>query len=62
MHIQSLSVSRTQANLARANATNERRLSWLLVAVLAVATGSVLATTSALSQHHARELAALTRP
>jgi len=58
----SLSVRSSLAHAARLQASNERRLSLALAALLGIATLSVLATTSALSQHHARELAALTRP
>ncbi len=47
---------------ARHHASRERRLALWLVAIIGAATLSVLATTSTLSQHHAREVAALTRP
>jgi hypothetical protein len=62
MHTTSLSVRWTLAQVSRANASQERRLTLALVALLGIATISVLATTNALSQHHAREVAALTRP
>jgi hypothetical protein len=47
---------------SRLDASSERRLSLALIALVSVATVSVLAATGALSQHHARELAALTGP
>jgi hypothetical protein len=49
------------AHTARFPASTERRLSLSLALLLAMATLSVLAATNALSQHHAREVAALTR-
>lgn len=58
----SSSIRWAPAYTARLQAASERRLSLALVALLGLATLSVLATTSALSQHHAREVASLTRP
>jgi hypothetical protein len=62
MQTTSLSVRWTLAQVTRANASRERRLTLALVALLGMATISVLAATNALSQLHAREVAALTRP
>ncbi|HEV2560156.1 MAG TPA: hypothetical protein VGU45_16155 [Microvirga sp.] len=62
MQTPSLSARWNRSPAARHHASRERRLALWLVAIIGAATVSVLATTSTLSQHHAREVAALTRP
>jgi hypothetical protein len=53
---------RTRTLTLRVDRASENRFALALVMLLTVATISVLATTSALSRHHASELLILTSP
>ena len=58
----SKSVRRTRSLALRVDRASENRFALALIMLLAFATVSVLASTSALSRHHASELLILTSP